>query len=42
LISFEPKRLREALAPAVDDLDAIPLDIGFYDPAGKNRDSSAR
>jgi hypothetical protein len=27
LIAFEPKQLREAVVPVIDDLEAIPLDV---------------
>jgi hypothetical protein len=29
LIAFEPKQLREAVVPVVDDLESIPLDVGI-------------
>ena len=41
LIAFDPKRLRDSLAPGIEDLDALPLDIAFFEPTGKERHSSS-
>jgi hypothetical protein len=41
LIAFEPKRLREGLAAAVEDLDALPLEIAFFEPTRNERQSSS-
>jgi hypothetical protein len=30
LIAFEPKQLREAVVPVVDDIEAVPLDMASF------------
>jgi hypothetical protein len=35
LIAFEPKRLRDAVVPVIEDLDALPLDIASFDASGR-------
>ena len=42
LIAFEPKRLRESIAPGIEDLDEMPLDIVSFDAGSKERQPVAR
>jgi len=42
LIAFEPKQLRDAVVPIIEDLDALPLDIAFFEPSGEERQTASR